>query len=197
MTDLGRQALRSLLDDVAEASPAPGGGSSAACACALAAALVEMAARIELERGGSALPAGLPTRLRALREWALELADRELSSYEPVLAAQRLPAEDSSRASRLEEARVEASGPPLEIAVAASEVAEHGAQVAAGAAPAVRGDALAGVILAEAAAAAAAELVAINLGGRSGASGEPAAKALAARERARAARDRATGGRAE
>ena len=197
MTDLGRQALRSLLDDVADASPAPGGGSSAACACALATALVEMAARIELERGGSALPTGLPTRLRALRERALELADRELSSYEPVLAAQRLPAEDGSRASRLEEARVEASGPPLEIAEAASEVAEHGAQVAAGAAPAVRGDALAGVILAEAAAAAAAELVAINLGGRSGASGEPAARAHAARERARAARDRATAGAAE
>ena len=69
--------LASLLEEFAASTPAPGGGSAAACACALAAALVEMAAALE----GS----GEGERMRILREHALELAERELSSYAPVL----------------------------------------------------------------------------------------------------------------
>jgi formiminotetrahydrofolate cyclodeaminase len=143
---LADQSLAEFLEAVAAASPAPGGGSSAAVACALAAALVEMAAQL----------AGRdPGRLAALRARALELAEEELSSYAPVLSA----TDADQRAAAL----VEASRSPQEVADIAAEVARLGAEVAQASNAAVRGDALAGVTLAEAASTAASRLVEINL----------------------------------
>jgi formiminotetrahydrofolate cyclodeaminase len=187
---LASQPLASLLDEVARATPAPGGGSSAAFTAALAAALVEMAARLALERDpASALAPEVPGRAAALRAEALDLADRELSTYEPVLHAVRLPKEDPARAERLETALLEASRPPVAIARAAAEVAELGVEVARASSPSVRGDALAGTLLAEAATAAAATLVEINLAGRS--SDALLEQSEEARTRARRARESA------
>jgi methenyltetrahydrofolate cyclohydrolase len=160
VTGLAEQPLGRFLEEVAEASPAPGGGSSAAFACALAAALVEMSARL------AGVSYDGPERARELRRQALELAERELTTYEPVLAALRLPADDPSREQRLETTLIEASGPPLAIAEAAAETAVLAAQVAGASSPSVRGDALTGAVLAEAAGAAAAALVEINLSQR-------------------------------
>ena len=84
------------------------------------------------------------------------MAEAELSSYAPVLEA-------SGEAERSRALAV-ASEPPAQIAEVAADVAELGADVAGSASPAVRGDALTGVILAEAAAVAAAGLVEINVG---------------------------------
>jgi formiminotetrahydrofolate cyclodeaminase len=166
MARFAEQPLASVLEKVAAATPAPGGGSSAACACALGAALVEMAARIELGRSeGSQIPGDAPERSHALRRHALELAERELSSYAPVLAARRLPAGEEGRTERIAEALVAASATALAIAESAAEAAELGALVANGSAPSVRGDALTGVLLCEAACASAAALVEINLAG--------------------------------
>ena len=205
MAGIAEQRLGSFLEEVARATPAPGGGSSAACACALAAALVEMAAGVEVGRGVErstaessteraeggvggrpSVPEDMPERARALRERVLGLGERELSSYEPVLEALRLPADTPRRETILEAALVEASGPPLGIAEAAAEVAELGSAVAGGSSASVRGDALTGTLLAEAAAAAAASLVEINLAGR------PATQLP---ERARDARARAAAAR--
>jgi glutamate formiminotransferase/formiminotetrahydrofolate cyclodeaminase len=172
------RSLASLLGEFAAPTPAPGGGSAAACTCALAATLVEMAAALE----GS----GEGKRMRLLREHALELAERELGSYAPVLEARRLPRDDPERPGRIDAALADASGAPLAIAEAASEVAELGAGLATEAGPAIRGDVLAGVLLAEAAAAASAALVEINLEGRPGA--EELARAREAADRAAAAR---------
>ncbi len=171
MANLPRQPIGELLDDFGSASPAPGGGSAAALACALGAGLVEMAARIELRRGdggGDQNEAELD-RVAGLRVRALALAEAELSGYGPVLDARRLPADDPARATRLEHALDQASHGPLEIAESAAEVAELGERVARAADPAVRGDAVTGVVLAEAAAAAAAALVGVNLADRPGA----------------------------
>ena len=181
MNPLGALPFASLVEEIGAATPAPGGGSTAACTCALGAALLEMAAAIEGRGEGE--------RMRVLREHALELAERELGSYEPVLQARRLPADDPERATRIDEALGEASAAPLAIAEAASEVAELGAGIAAGSGRAVRGDALAGVLLAEAAAAAAAALVEINLAGRTGA--DELSRAREAATRAAAARSTA------
>jgi methenyltetrahydrofolate cyclohydrolase len=181
VSGLGQQSLASFLDDVAAATPAPGGGTSAAFALALGAALVEMAASLAGE-------AEAASRARGLRAEALELAERELSSYAPVLEAARLPREDPSRAERLEEAVKDASRTPLAIAERAAEVAELGTAVAAGTSPNVRGDAVTGVVIAEAACAAAAGLVEINL------ERQPRAPEL---EQAREARARAGQARAE
>ena len=86
MDQLSGLPFGSLVDQIGEATPAPGGGTTSACACALGAALLEMAAAIEGRGEGE--------RMRLLREHALELAERELGSYAPVLAARRLPADD-------------------------------------------------------------------------------------------------------
>jgi formiminotetrahydrofolate cyclodeaminase len=181
MPGLPEQPLASFLDEVAGATPAPGGGSSAAVALALGAALVEMAA-------GLAGEAAAASRASGLRAHGLGLAERELSSYAPVLEAARLPRDDPARAARLKEAMLDASRTPLAIAEGAAEAAELGAVVARASSPSVRGDALTGTLLAEASAAAAAALVEINL------ERQPAAREL---EQAREARARASRARAD
>jgi formiminotetrahydrofolate cyclodeaminase len=188
MTGLGDRPLAALLDLVASSDPAPGGGSSAAIATALAAALLEMSASIELAREAPSpeIDPDTPERAAALRTEALALADRELSSYAPVLDALRLPAGAPERAERVAAALAEASQAPLAIAEAAAATAELAASVTRGADPAVRGDALAGTVIAEAAAAGAASLVEINLAGRDEAT---LARVRDARRRAQEARE--------
>ncbi len=152
------QRLADLLDAVAAPTPAPGGGSSAAIVCALAAALVEMAAGIGDPGGAGA------SRARALRARALELAELELSSYAPVLAARRLPADDPARRARIAAALEAASAVPREIAAVAGEVVVLAQRVGTGLGAAVRGDAETGRLLAEAARASAELLVETNQG---------------------------------
>ena len=129
-----------------------------------------------------------PEFLRAgeLRTRALELAEVELHAFEPVLEALRLPREDPLRSERVAAARAEASRSPLEIAGVAADLAELAAELARSGNPNLAGDAIAGALLAEAAAQAAARLVAINLteGGLVTEAVEYAGRAQAARERA-------------
>ena len=181
MSGLRHEPLASFLVEVAAATPAPGGGSSAAVALALGAALVEMSASLAGDSKSAA-------RAAALRAQGLELAEAELSSYAPVLEAVRLPRDDPSRAAQLEDALLEASRTPLGIAERAAEAAELGASVAAGSSTSVRGDAVTGTVLAEAACAAAAGLVEVNLARQS------SAPEL---ERAREAAERAARARAD
>ena len=101
-----------------------------------------------------------------------------MTSYAPVLEAR----DEHER----EIALAAACEPPAQIAETAAEVAELGVEVATSASPSVRGDALAGVVLAEAAASAAFRLVEINVG-----SGPVFERARAAE--LRAVRARATG----
>ena len=173
MTGLRERPLAELLAEVAEATPAPGGGSAAGVALALAAALVEMSAGL----AGQAEPAARAGQLRAE---AIEHAERELSSYAPVLDAVRLPRDDPSRSARVQEALLEASRTPVAIARAAAELAGLGADVAQASSPSVRGDAVTGTLLAEAAAAAATTLVEINLAGRPAGDLAEAARAVRA-----------------
>lgn len=159
MERLADRTVATLLDELAAPTPAPGGGSSAALTCAVGAGLAQMTA---------ALPADRPdldrvARAGQLRERALALAERELGSYEPVLEAIREPADRPGRERRLAAALVQASEAPAEIAATAAEVSALAAEIAARAGPAVRGDAVTAVLLAEAAARAAAGLVELNL----------------------------------
>jgi formiminotetrahydrofolate cyclodeaminase len=104
-----------------------------------------------------------------------------------VLDVMRMPADHPERAQRLEAALTEASRTPLAIAELAAEAAELGAQATAAAKPAIRGDALAGVLIAEAATVAAGSLVEINLAGRD--DDADLARVRDARRRAQAARE--------
>jgi methenyltetrahydrofolate cyclohydrolase len=103
------------------------------------------------------------TRASELRASALELGDRELRSYEPVLAALRLPEDDPERTDRLSAALSDAANAPLAVARAAAEVAALAQEAASLGSPHLLGDAHAGLLLAEAACQAAAGLVAVNL----------------------------------
>jgi formiminotetrahydrofolate cyclodeaminase len=123
---------------------------------------------------------------RELRARALELAEVELHAYDPVLEALRLPRDDPERAGRVRDARDAASQSPLEIARVGAELAELASDLARTGNPNLAGDAIAGALLAEASAQAAAGLVAINLTGGSvvGEAAELARRAAAARETA-------------
>lgn len=102
-----------------------------------------------------------------------------MSSYAPVLEAR----DEQERSVAL----AAASEPPAQIAETAAEVAELGAEVASSASAAVRGDALTGVTLAEAAASAACRLVEINVD-----TGPVLERAREAKRRAVQARESAT-----
>jgi methenyltetrahydrofolate cyclohydrolase len=172
VADLTEQSLEEFLESVGEDTPAPGGGTSSAITAALAAALVEMAARLASDEEAA-------EAARGMRAEALRLAEQELTSYAPVLEAET-PADRTT-------ALDGASEPPAQIAETAADVAELGIKVAGSSSPAVRGDALTGVILAEAAAAAAARLVETNI-----TSGPVFDRARAAADRASKARGSGT-----
>jgi formiminotetrahydrofolate cyclodeaminase len=164
---LADRPLGELLAAVADDAPAPGGGAAAAWTCALAAALVEMTAAIGA--GGSERPGAGLDALRAqaaeARGCALELAERDLGAYAPVLAALRLPTGAEGRGERLRAALSDATGAPLAVAALAADVATLAGEAAHAGSPHVRGDAQTGALLAEAAARAAARLVELNLAG--------------------------------
>ena len=123
----------------------------------MAAALVEMAARFAPEGSDEA------GRAAELRAQALQLAEIELHAYEPVLEALRLARDDPDRMARVDVARATASESPLAIARVGAEVAQLAVDLVRTGNPNLVGDAIAGALLAEAAAQAAARLVAINL----------------------------------
>jgi formiminotetrahydrofolate cyclodeaminase len=156
-----------LLEAVGAQTPAPGGGTAAALAASMAAGLVQMAARFTRAREDYAQVHDrmdeVAEEAGALRERLLELAEHELSAYEPVLEALALDAGDPDREARLREALSDAADSPLEIARAAVSVASLGAELAATGNVNLTGDAITGTALAEAACCAAARLAEINL----------------------------------
>jgi len=107
--------------------------------------------------------AEITTRAHELRATALELGERELRSFEPVLGALRLPDDDPERTDRLSAALSDAANPPLAVARAAAEIAALAQEAASLGSPHLLGDAHAGLLFAEAACQAAAGLVVINL----------------------------------
>ncbi len=173
-------SVRDLLDVMAARTPAPGGGGAAALATAIAAALAGMASRF-----GDGAEA---TRSEDLRHRAAALDDSDAVAYGAFLTAVRLPHDDPGRLAAVAEARRGAIGVPAEIGELAAEIAELAAGLARHGNPQLRGDAVAAVRLAAAAAGTAAELVAANVHGEEG---------VAERERVRllatAARDHASG----
>ncbi len=194
MDPIGQRRLGEFLEEVAAATPAPGGGTSAAVTCGLAAGLLEMTGRFGVQRSqeGSARAATMAEvaeRAAALRAEALELAERELSSYAPVLEALRLPATEPGRQTRLTAALSAATEAPLALANLAAELTDLALAALRAGTGHLRGDALTGLLLAEAACQTATRLVDINLGGRPE---DPRRNdARGARERASAARTEA------
>lgn len=153
--------LGQVLDRLAEKTPGPGAGSTAALVCSLAAALLEMTAAFDTTPMGSASA----VRAGALRDRALELAERERESYGPVLHALRLPSSDPDREARLASALAAASAAPLAIASVGAQLTGIAAETVDGVSDQLVGEAVVAAELAEGACRAAARLVQINLAG--------------------------------
>jgi methenyltetrahydrofolate cyclohydrolase len=156
--------VEQLLGEIAAETPAPGGGSVSALVAAAAAGLVTMAARYSKQRWDGAGDA--VGRAEQLRAHVAPLADADAAAYEEVLTAMRLPRhlEPEVRNEAIAHALSRAADVPLVIAEAAADIAELGALVAENGNPNLTADAVAGVLFAEAAVRAAANLVEVNLG---------------------------------
>lgn len=157
--------VRELLSQVSSNDDSPGSGAVAALTTALAAALVEAAAL----RAGDEWPDGadVARRARRTRERAAPLAAENARAYREAVQAMRGRPGAESRSERnaaLGKALARAAEVPLEITTIAEEVAELGARAAEQGAASLRPDAVAATLLAGASAAAAANLVAVNLG---------------------------------
>jgi methenyltetrahydrofolate cyclohydrolase len=146
-----------LLDDLAARTPAPGGGAAAALTCAMAAALVEMATSFASAQGLESVH----QRAHTIREQVSGLAHADGRAYGVVLEALRMEAGEE-RSQRLDEAVSGAIGVPMLVLELASEVAVLAADVAETGNRNLEGDALAGSLLAEAAARSAATLAQLN-----------------------------------
>jgi formiminotetrahydrofolate cyclodeaminase len=108
----------------------------------------------------------LHDRAAVLRADAAALGELELRAYAPVLAAMQRSVDDPERPAALDAALSRAADSPLAIARVAAAVAELAVEAARRGRPHLRGDAVTGALLAEAAAAAASRLAVINLAGR-------------------------------
>jgi formiminotetrahydrofolate cyclodeaminase len=157
------QRLGEFLDAIASETPAPGGGSVAAVVVAMAAGLIAMACRFSTSQWEDA--PDVAARADDLRARVAPLAPADAAAYEEVLTAMRLPKdlEPEGRNVAIRNALARAAEVPLEIARDASEVAALAQLVAERGNPNLRGDAVAGALLATAGARAAANLVEINL----------------------------------
>jgi formiminotetrahydrofolate cyclodeaminase len=158
-TGLDDLPLSEVLERLAARTPGPGAGSASALSCALAAGLIEMACRFD----SSVMAQGRLARATALRERALALADQEHDSYQPVLDALAMDAEDPQRENRLAAARSAASSSPLAIAGVGAQLAGIAAECAESGNEHLIGEAVAAAELADGACRAAAHLVRLNL----------------------------------
>lgn len=165
--DLLELSLREFLDLVASEEPTPGGGSTAALAVAISASLSAMVARASPDwpEAGSAV-----AQAERLRKRVGPLAQRDAEAYEEALVTLRLPerVEPTVRDAAVGAALSRAAEVPLAISDAAADAAYLAALVADRGTPERRGDAVTAAVLAEAAARAAAGLVAVNLTVRAG-----------------------------
>lgn len=152
--------LRVLLDEIAGPSPAPGAGAVSGVVIAMAAGLIASAARRSADWDDAK---GVSAQAQALRSRVERLAEANEEAYLQALALIEGASEDGGRDAALGKALDTAAELPLAIAESAYDVALLGAEAAQYACRGGAEDAAAASILAQAAARAAAGLVAVNL----------------------------------
>jgi formiminotetrahydrofolate cyclodeaminase len=152
--------LRSVLDEVAGPTPAPGAGAVSGVVTAMAAGLIASAARRSPDWAEGR---GVSAQAQALRSRVEKLAEANEEAYLEALALIESAAEDGGRDEAIGKALDTAAELPLSIAECAYDVALLGCEAAQHADPYGAEDACAAALLAEAAARAAAGLVATNL----------------------------------
>jgi formiminotetrahydrofolate cyclodeaminase len=159
----GDMSVSELLDDIRGAPSAPAGGTVAGLAVAMSAALLEMAARHD---PSSDELDGAVAQAASCRRVALRLAEEDAAAFAAADASLRNPPGDDQvdRDAALGNALDRASAVPLRISHVAADVVDLGVVVAGLSTDDRRPDVATAVLLAEAACAAAAHLVEVNLG---------------------------------
>ena len=160
----GDLRLDEFAERVAARESAPGGGSVTALSASLAAGLVAMAARFAANPGVEQMV----ERADQLRYRAAALADADAQAYGAVLAEGATKADDPGSEQRMQQLLQRASQVPLDVSDVAVETAQLAAALIRDGNPNLRGDAAAGLLLAEAAVRAAAVLVGLNIGSAAG-----------------------------
>jgi formiminotetrahydrofolate cyclodeaminase len=167
MGGTGDLGIAEFLRELAAPTPAPGAGGALAITVAMAAGLVEMTARISAERASGELSderlLAIAARANELGAEATDLGDADAEAYGAVLEAMHMDQADAGRAAAVADALSAAAEPPLRISELAAQIAELAAEVVAGGRASVRGDAIAGALLAEAGCRGAARLVEIDV----------------------------------
>ncbi len=129
---IARQTVDDFLRTLASDAPTPGGGAVAALAGATGAALISMVCNLTIGRKGYE---EAEDRMRAIRGEAeaarsafLELADRDATAFDGVMAAFKMPketdAEKAVRSQAIQQGYEQAAVVPLEIARKAAELME-------------------------------------------------------------------------
>lgn len=152
--------LRALLEGIAGPSPAPGAGAVSGVVVAMAAGLIASAARRSPDWAEAR---GVSAQAQALRSRVVCLAEANEEAYLVALALIGGATETGSRNEAFRKALDAAAELPLAIAECAYDVSLLGVEAATNSAPGGAEDASAAAMLAEAAARAAASLVAANL----------------------------------
>jgi len=167
MTDLRDTTLGDLLDSLAAKTPAPGGGAAAATVAGVAAALATMVVNYSLGRKKQAehqsLLAECAARLSRLRDDSLALARDDMEAYERLNTLQRMDPADPERLAGWTAAVDRAIDVPSRAVAAALETLRIAQSLAGRSNEWLRSDLAIAAVLAEAAAAAAAWNVRVNL----------------------------------
>jgi len=166
-------SLGDFLTALGSGQAAPGGGSAAAACVALGACLCAMTARLSVRQLAAAQASDLAAEADRLSQAAASLIQADAESFQRAWTARRRPAAEpasqqtqAAAGEQLNAADLSAAAAvPLQIMELASQVARLAARLAKAGNRNLHGDAVTGLMLAEAGARAAAVLVEINLGG--------------------------------
>ena len=115
--------LKKYLDDLAAKLPAPGGGSAAALTAATGVALISMVANFtvgkEKYKSVENEIKGVLSQAESLRQKLMDLVDEDVSAYNKISAAFKLPKESAEdkrkRTGAIQQGLKEALVPPLEV----------------------------------------------------------------------------------
>jgi formiminotetrahydrofolate cyclodeaminase len=167
---LHEETIGSYLDRVASRTAAPAGGSVAAMTAATAAALVGMGARFTTAPQDADVDVGqLATRADLLRERALVLAGQDEEAFTAVTSAYALPREPETeraiRTAAIRDATAAAALPPVGVVAVARDLVALVEVLLPVANRTVRGDLVAAVDAARAAASASRLNVEVNIRG--------------------------------
>jgi formiminotetrahydrofolate cyclodeaminase len=114
MSSLSRQTIADYLAALASKAPTPGGGAAVGVTAAQAAALLGMALQVTGPLAWGETGAALEMELAKARVRFLDLAEDDARAFDAVMAAFRMKKDDPARAATLEHALKEATRVPLD-----------------------------------------------------------------------------------